>query len=195
MEKINLSHVQEVLFSSSDQRVSRQVSKLERQGRIRKVAPRVYSSNLTDRPEEIIRRNLVYILGRLYPGAVLSHRSAIELQPTDEGHFFITHSYTKKIPLPGVVLRFQEGHGPIEGDPVLSGGLYVSQNERALLENLQISRRSGGRSKTLGLDYVEERVEKIALVRGESGLNALRTAPGTSPADSGWTRPSACSTP
>jgi hypothetical protein len=174
MEKNILSHLQEVLFSSSDQRVSRQVSKLERQGRIRKIAPRVYSSNLTDTPEEIIRRNLIYILGRLYPGAVLSHRSAIEMQPTEEGHIFITHSYTKKIPLPGVVLRFLEGYGPIEGDLLLSGGLYASQNERALLENLQVSRRSGGRSKSLGLPYVEKRVEKIALVRGESGLNELR---------------------
>jgi fido (protein-threonine AMPylation protein) len=143
-------------------------------GRIRKIAPRIYSSNLTDLPADIIRRNLIYILGRLYPGAVLSHRTAIEMQPTEEGHIFITHSYTKKIPLPGVVLRFLKGYGPLEGDPVVSGGLHASQNERALLENMEISRRSGGKSKSLGIRFVEEKVEKIAMVRGEAGLNELR---------------------
>lgn len=174
VEKNIFDNLQEVVFSSSDQRVSRQVTKLERQGRIRKIAPRIYTSNLTDAPEEIIRRNLIYILGRLYPGAVVSHRSAIEMQPTEEGHIFVTHSYTKKIPLPGVVLRFLKGYGPIEGDPVVSGGLHASQNERALLENMEISRRSGGKSKSLGIRFVEEKVEKIAMVRGEPGLNELR---------------------
>ena len=109
MEKNILENLQEILFASSDQRVSRQIAKLERMGRIRKIAPRVYSSNLIDPPEEIIRRNLLLILGRLYADAVLSHRSAFECKPTESGHIFITHSYTKKIPLPGITLRFLEG--------------------------------------------------------------------------------------
>ena len=52
----------------------------------------------------------------LYPGAILSHRSAFEFQPTEEGHIFLTYTYTKKGNLSGITLRFLEGHKPIKGD-------------------------------------------------------------------------------
>jgi len=173
MEKNISSELPEILFSSSDQRISRQVSRLERSGKIRKITARVFTPNFTDTPEEIIRRNLFHILGRLYPGAVLSHRSAFELQPTASGHIFITHCYTKKISLPGVTLRFLEGPGPLEGDSELYPGLHVSQPERAMLENLSVSRRSGDVSKSLGMKDIFVRLEKIHRARGEAGLNEV----------------------
>ena len=86
MENILPIHLQEIIFSSSDQKISKQISRLEKNGKIRKIAQRIYSSNLIDQPEAIIRRNLFIVLGRLYPGAVLSHRSALEFEPTNEGH-------------------------------------------------------------------------------------------------------------
>ncbi|MCC6725086.1 MAG: Fic family protein [Saprospiraceae bacterium] len=174
MENILPIHLQEIIFSSSDSAVSKQVSKLEKAGKIRKIAARIYSPNFTDSPETLVRRNLFTILGRLYPGAVLSHRSALEFQPTAAGHIFLTYSYTKKIPLPGIMLRFLEGHGHIEGDNPLSGELYASQLERALLENLQSSRQSGPESKTCPLVEVENRLEQVVRTRGENGLNELR---------------------
>jgi fido (protein-threonine AMPylation protein) len=174
MENILPIHLQEIIFASSDPAVSKQVSKLEKAGKIRKIAARVYSPNFTDSPEVLVRRNLFTILGRLYPGAVLSHRSALEFQPTAAGHVFLTYTYTKKIPLPGITLRFLEGHGRIEGDNPLSGELYASQMERALLENLQNSRQSGPESKTCPLSEVENRLEQVVRTRGENGLNELR---------------------
>ena len=128
-------HLQEVVFSSSDPALSKQVSKLEKAGKLRKIAARLYSSNFTDSPETIVRRNLFAILGKLYPGSMLSHRSALEFKPTSAGHIFLTYTYTKKINLPGIILRFMEGPGPIDGDNPFSGELYASQLERALLEN------------------------------------------------------------
>ena len=174
MENILPIHLQEIIFASSDPAVSKQVSKLEKAGKIRKIAARVYSPNFTDSPEVLVRRNLFTILGRLYPGAVLSHRSALEFQPTAAGHVFLTYTYTKKIPLPGITVRFLEGHGRIEGDNPLSGELYASQMERALLENLQNSRQSGPESKTCPLSEVENRLEQVVRTRGENGLNELR---------------------
>ena len=174
MENISSIHLQEVVFSSSDPKTSAQISKLEKSGKLRKIAPRVYSSNLESAPEEIIRRNIFTILGRLYEGAVLSHRSALEFQPTSANHLFITYTYTKKVQLPGIVLRFLQGPGPIEGDNPLSGELYASQQERALLENLQVSRRPGPESKTLTIPEIEERLEHVVRVKGERGLNDLR---------------------
>jgi hypothetical protein len=98
----------------------------------------------------------------------------LEFQPTTTGNIFITYTYTKKINLPGVTLRFIEGHGRIEGDNPLSGELYAAQLERALLENLQVSRRPGPTSKTLTLPEIENRLEQVVRVKGESGLNELR---------------------
>jgi hypothetical protein len=174
MEKILPIHLQEVIFSSSDPNISKQISKLEKAGKIRKIAARVYTSNFSEKPDTIIRRNLFVILGKLYPNAVLSHRSALEYKPTKTGYIFVTYKYTRKVTLPGVTIRFLEGHGPIEGDYVLSGKLYVSQKERAFLENLQSSRKSGPESKTLSLPEVEERLDKIVRVYGEDELNKIR---------------------
>lgn len=174
MENILPIHLQEVIFSSSLSQISKQISKLEKAGKLRKIAPRVYTPNFTESPEIIIRRNLFTILGKLYPGALLSHRSALEFKPTSEGHIFLTYSYTKKIKLPGITLRFMEGHVPIDGDNRLSGELFASQTERALLENLQVSRQLGPESKTLTLPEIEERLEGIVRVKSEAGLNELR---------------------
>ncbi len=174
MEKILPIHLQEVVFSSSDSQVSKQISSLEKAGKLRKIAPRIYTPNFSESPEIIIRRNLFAILGKLYPGAMLSHRSALEFQPTSAGHIFLTYTYTKRINLPGIVLRFIEGHAPIEGDNLFSGGLFASQTERALLENLQVSRQTGPQSKTLTLPGIEEKLEGVIRVKNEEGLNDLR---------------------
>jgi hypothetical protein len=174
MENILPIHLQEVIFASSDSRLSTKISRLEKAGKLKKIASRIYSPNFSDTPEAIVRRNLFVILGKLYPGSILSHRSALEFQPTSEGYIFLTYSYTKRIKLPGVTIRFLQGPTPIEGDNLFSGNLYCSQLERALLENLQESRQPGPESKTLTLPEIEERLEKVIRIKGESGLNELR---------------------
>jgi len=174
MENILPIHLQEVVFSSSDPQKSKQISRLEKAEKLRKIAPRIYTPNFKDSPGTIIRRNLFAILGKLYPGAMLSHRSALEFQPTSAGHIFITYTYTKKINLPGITLRFMKGHAPIEGDNRFSGELFASQIERALLENLQVSRQTGPQSKTLTLTEIEEKLESVIRVKSEAGLNELR---------------------
>lgn len=166
--------LQEIIFSSSDSNDSRRLAKLESEGKIRKISSRLYSSNLTEAPERIIQRNLFYILGHLYPGSVLSHRSALEFKPTSTNQIFITYKYTRKAELPGVTIRFLEGNGPIDGDNPISGQLFVSQKERALLENLQESRKPGPDSKTLTYPEIEERLEEIIRVNGEEELNKVR---------------------
>lgn len=174
MENFLQNRLPEILYSSSDSAISQQISKLEKSGRIRKIAPRIYTSNLEDTPEEIVRRNIFKILGNQYPNAVLSHRSALEFKPTSTHHLFVTYTYTKKIVLPGITLRFMEGPGPIESDNKFTGDLFVSQKERAFLENLQVSKQPGPESKTLTLPELEEKLESIVRVNGEEGLNAVR---------------------
>jgi fido (protein-threonine AMPylation protein) len=174
MENIIPIHLQEIIFSSSESKVSKLISKLESEQKIRKIAPRIYSSNFSDEPSEIIRRNLFLILGKLYPGALLSHRTALEFKPTKTGLIFVTYTYSKKLDLPGVTIRFIKGSGPILGDNPLNGELYVSQLERALLENLEENRQKGDDSKSVGLTTIEERLELIVRTKGEAGLNQCR---------------------
>ena len=118
--------------------------------------------------------NLFQILGRLYPGTMLSHRSAFEFQPTKTGQIFLTTSYTKKVKLPGITIQFLTGHSPFEGDNKFSGELYASQKARAFLENLQVSKKLGSESKCLSLPEIEERLEQIIRVNGEEEINKLR---------------------
>ncbi|OYU96375.1 MAG: cell filamentation protein Fic [Bacteroidetes bacterium B1(2017)] len=174
MENISRFQLQEVLFSSQDPKVSNQLKRLLSKGKIRKIAPRIFTSNFDDPIETIIRRNLFHILGTIYPGTLLSHRSALEFKPSLTGQLFLSTTYTKKVKLPGISLQFLEGPKPIEGDTKLSGELFVSQKARALLENLQVSRKTGDESKCLSINELEEKLEQIIRINGELELNKLR---------------------
>ena len=167
-------HLQEIIFATSDTALNRQLSKLEKEGQIKKIAPRIYSSNFNESEDIIIKRNIFSILGKLYPGAVLSHRSALEFKPTAANQIFVTYTYTKKIELPGITIRFMEGSPAIEGDNPFAGELFVAQQERAFLENMQTSRQVGPTSKTLTLPEIENKLEQIVQVKGEEGLNQFR---------------------
>lgn len=174
MPKNTPLHLQEIIYGSPDSVTSRRISKWEDDGIVRNIASRIYTSNLQHSAEDIIRRNLFPILGNLYPGAVLSHPSAFEFAPTANDQIFVTYKYIKKIKLPGIIIRFMEGPKAIDGDTSFSGALMVSQRERALLENLQVSRQTGEDSKTLAYPMIEEKLEKIIRVNGEDELNRVR---------------------
>lgn len=174
MGKIPPSKVQEIVFASSDKAESKRITALLKEKQIRKIAPRVYTSSLSDEPAAIIKRNWFHILSALYPDALLSHRSALEFLPTPQGHIFLTYTYTEKIQLPGLTIQFLKGPQKIEGDNAFFGNLHASQEARAFLENLQISRRKAAESKTLTRSQIEERLEAIIRTRGENGLNELR---------------------
>lgn len=174
MGKIPPSKVQEIVFGSSEKKDSRRITALQKEGLIRKIAPRIYSSNLEEEPAAIIKRNWYRILAHLFPEALISHRSALEFKPTPKGHIFLTYSYTSNISLPGLTVHLLKGPGPLEGDNPFFENLYASQEARAFLENLQGTRKQGERSKCLSISEIEERLETIIRARGEHGLNVLR---------------------
>ncbi|WP_201747802.1 Fic family protein [Dyadobacter flavalbus] len=166
--------LQEVLFGSSDKTESAKVSALEKKGIIRKIAPRIYTSNLQERPEVIIKRNWFRILSNQFPGAILSHRSALEFMPVNSEHIFVTYSYTRKNHLPGFTIHFQQGPARQENDNVFFENLYASQEARAFLENMQETRTRNDLSKTLPISDIEERLDLIIRSRGEEAVNAIR---------------------
>jgi len=165
----------EIIFSSSEPNYSRKLSQAEADGKLRKIAPRIYTSNLLDAPENIVRRNFFEILAWRFPEAVISHRSAIELRPTDEGHFFMTSSYNRRITdLPGVTINIYKGQTALKSDTDLNG-LYISSEYRYILENLQTSRKTkAGSEKNLPQSAIEERLERMILLGDEKRLNEFR---------------------
>jgi hypothetical protein len=169
---------QEIIFASSGKRISYQISKAEKEGKIKKIAPRIYTTNLRDSAEYIIKRHFFDILKWRFPNAVISHRSASELRPTDTGNFFLTSNYAKKITdLKGVILNVMEGKPALESDVNL-GGIYASSEWRWILENMQVSRKKGSESKTFSMQHIEDKLEKIIIREGEEGINKFRDKAG-----------------
>ena len=161
-------------MASSDKTTNNFISKMKKEGRLIKIAAKIYTTNLNDTPENIIRRNLFFILGELFPDAVMSHRSAFECRPTSDGHIYLTYGYTKKISLPGITVHLLEGHKALSGDYPFMGGLHMSCSARAYLENLQTGYSRDGVSKCLPQDVVEEKLDKVLQTNGEDELNRLR---------------------
>lgn len=174
MGKTPPSKIQEIIFATSEKNESRRITALLKEKLIRKIASRIYTSNLEEEPAVIIKRNWFSILARLYPNALLSHRSALEFKPTHEGHVFLTYSYTSTISLPGLTICLLKGSERIDGDNPFFENLFASQEARAFLENFQETRKKDQESKSLSVLEIEERLEMIVRARGEPGLNALR---------------------
>lgn len=174
MGKIPPSWAQEIVFASSDKKESKRIASLLKENLIRKIAPRIYTTNLEEEPAVIIKRNWFRILAHQFPESILSHRSALEFKPTSSGHIYLTHSYASNVNLPGLTVHLLKGPERIEGDNPFFENLYASQEARALLENLQETRKINQEVKSLPLSEIEERLETLARTRGEQGLNALR---------------------
>lgn len=169
----NLQQLNEVIVGSSDSGVAKLLARLKQTGRVKRLAPRLYTTNLTDSPENIVRRNLWTIVGKLWPGARLSHRTAFEYAPHD-GHVFLGYKYTRKIALPGVTIHFIATPESLASDYPFMEGLGVSSHARAVLENLEPDRTQGGVEKILSAEAVEERLEAEFAAGGEAALNKLR---------------------
>ncbi len=142
----------EVVMASSDKTTNNFISKMKKEGRLVKIATKIYTTNLNDNPENIIRRNLFFILGELYPDAVMSHRSAFECRPTNDGHIYLTYNYTKKVSLPGITIHLLEGRKALPADYPFMGGLHMC----------------------LPQDVIEEKLDKVLQTNGEDELNKLR---------------------
>ena len=107
--KLITNNITEIVMGTREKGKSAEMNSMMKAGLLRKIAPKVYTTNMEDTPEEIIRHNIFFILGQLYPQAVISHRSAFELKPSSEGDIYLTYNYTKNVTLPGIKVHLMEG--------------------------------------------------------------------------------------
>lgn len=155
--------------------ISRAVSRAVRAGKLRKIGSRLYTKNLVDPVEVVVRRNLWEIVAGYFPGAVVADRTAFEIGPAPDGSVCIVAARGREIELPGVLLRPRRGVGPIELDQPFMTDLHLSSRARAFLENMRPSRARGGRvPRTLSRSEIEERLDAVISLSGEAAANRLR---------------------
>ncbi len=158
----------------SDAATAKATATQVRAGKARKLGPRLYTSNMTDAAEDIVRRNLWRIAALLAPGSVVSYRTAIELRPSPTGLIYLVGRGRHDVDLPGVRLRITKGPGPQPGDNPYMGSLFLASRERALLECLAPTRRRAGESRGLPRATAETWLEEQMRLNGEEALNGIR---------------------
>jgi hypothetical protein len=157
----------------SNTATSRLVSRAVAAGQARRLAPRLYTSNMVDSPETIVRRNLWRVVSLVAPGSVISHRTAIEMRPAQDGSVILSSTYARTLQLPGIRVRLVRGPGPLEGDTPL-WDLHIASRSRALLESLKPSRARAGVARGLSRERVEEDLERELAAGGAERVNEIR---------------------
>ena len=165
----------ELVFSTAQ--TAKAITRQERSGKLRRVARGIYTTNLDDDLGMVVRRNAEDIVDHLFPGAVVSHRSAFEFgdRANRPEHLFLTLPKAPRLlRLPGLTIHVLRGPGPSANDPPYRK-FYLSSRERALLENLSPGRERGGARKNLPRQQLERRlIEGRGLETLDTYLNGLR---------------------
>lgn len=172
-----------------------EISRAVKAGKIRKLASKIYTDELNLPPEDIIRRHRHEIVAHFYPGAVISHRSALEgnISPGGKLHLTLPRAFAPVRKLPGLEIRIWRGPAPQASDartPLGDGKeVFTSGQARAVLENLQIARAHGDdEPKTLSATELEQWLDRYLRIFGADWLNNLRQQAAELSAQLGWTR-------
>src|SRR4051812_5034153 len=92
-------------LAADDKSEARRLQRLATAGKLRRIYPGVYTDDLVQPLESIVRRELFALCSLVAPGAIISHRSALEGGPTPGGNLFLTGANRRDFELPGVKLR------------------------------------------------------------------------------------------
>lgn len=173
MPRFSINAMPEIFVS--DTAISKAVSGAVARGQLRKLGSRLYTRNLDEEPERLVRRNWYYLITSYYPDALITDRTALENQPAADGSVCLISNKKRDIILPGVVFRPRKGPGPLESDRPFIGGARLASTARAYLENMCTSRARGGLlPRTLSRKEIENRLDAIIRQNGENALNRIR---------------------
>jgi hypothetical protein len=168
----DFSALPEIFVSNAE--LAAAVSRETKLGRLRKVGSRLYTRNLKEPPEKIVRRNLWPLVAAYLPGALISDRTALENRPAADGSVFLIADHKRPISLPGVTLRPRKGPPALESDRPFIGSLRLASPARAFLENMRSSRARDGAARTLSKREIEERLDEVLRRSGETAVQRLR---------------------
>ncbi len=127
-------------------------SRAAQRGEIRRLARGLYSTNLDEPAEQLIRRRWYDVAALYFPRAVIADRSAFLAGPTGDGSLFLDSGprpvRPRPVELPGLTLRPRSGPGPVDGDmPFVD--LFMSSRPRMYLDNMRPSRARASVRRTL----------------------------------------------
>lgn len=149
-------------------------------GRAIRLAPAVYVVGATLPPEAVAKQHALGVIAHLWPGAVVSDRSAFSGAQPDKGWLFIRHPDPPRradLRMPGLTVSVQVGPGPLPGDMPLPHGLHLSGVARALIENVTgRGRPSVGRpARAARTEAVEDRIDALAREGGAGRVRNVLT--------------------
>ena len=175
MARRSLDEFPDTFVSTSE--TTKLASKAVQDGRLRKLASRLYTKETKSTPEVVVRHNLWPIVAGYFPDALIADRTALEGAPAKDGSvFLVSQSAQSDVKLPGFTLRPRRGAPAQPDDLPFMGVLRLSSAPRALLDNFSPSRSRGSISRTLSRKELENHLDRILRQSGADELNRLRDA-------------------
>jgi hypothetical protein len=169
-------------LAGEDKSEARRLQRLATAGKLRRIYPGVYTDELIQPLDSIVRRELFALCSLVAPGAIISHRSALAGgRPTPGGSLFLTGANRRDFDLPGVKLRLAQGAGPLDTDiriPTFAGDAFISSQARALLENLISNRGDAAERRSLGAEGVEAWLDRFISRDISDAINKIRDTAG-----------------
>src|SRR3546814_8536471 len=95
MPEFSVARLPEVFVS--DKTISKNVYAAVAKGQLRKLGSRLYTRNLTDDPEKLVRRNWYGLVANYFPDAVIADRTALENKPAEDGSIFLISAKTREV--------------------------------------------------------------------------------------------------
>jgi hypothetical protein len=144
-------------------------------GELVRLAAGVYTTDVTSDLVAVVAREWHTIVGGMFPGAVVTDRSATTGGPV-EGVLYLAYTgRDREVELPGMRVTARAGTGPLDGDIALRGGLFQASKGRALAENTRPSRSRGGRARrTLDTAELGDWVDRLRQIDGAQRLAEYR---------------------
>jgi len=166
--------MEDFYFSTSDPTERKRRRKLINEGKLRKIATRLYTSIMDD--DELlkaIKSGWPQIVRGLYPNAIISHRTAFDYKPSPQGCVYITHSTSKIIEIGSLKIVLIRGPN-LHKDDNRFLGTHCSSRPRAYLEMFSASKRGTNDDRFYSQEEIENKLETIISYEGEEALNAFR---------------------
>jgi len=146
-----------------------------RRGEFVRLAAGVDTSDVTSDPAAVTAREWPAIAGGMFPGAVITDRSAVTGGPIDGVLYLARDGRARDVELPGLRVTARPGAGPLAEDIPLPGGLYQASRGRALAENARPSRSRAGRARrTLNAAELGDWIDRLCQADGPQRLARYR---------------------
>lgn len=151
------------------------LSRAVRDGLIRRLAPGLYTADLTSEPAELIARHRWRVIARTMPDALLADRSAAQDgRPVGGVLHVVSDERATELRLPGLTVVPRRGAPALSDDPPWAGDLRITSDARTLVDNLALSRGRGRAARTLTRAEIEHWLVRKASLRPTGWLDRVR---------------------